>query len=1148
MIMRKYLILSVLILYIFQNYSSAQEYNFKTFNTEAGLNDPIVLSILQSKTGFIYVGTSGGFYVFNGQRFKSLSLPNEFTSKTIYKLNYIGQDSLLIGTVSGAALYNHMEINSIPVSENVASLIIFSVYKSNSETLLGTSKGVYQFIDDSLKPYEQFSFLNNMRVYSIVKDKFDSMWFATDSGVYHYSNDKFSQAVTDKKTYKIIITENKYFFLSTVGLFIKEDNKTVHYTTADGLPDNLIYDGIIDSYNNLWLATDYGLGKYDGKSFRIYTREQGLITDKIYTIIQSVEGDYWLGTNHGLVHFPGEKIERFSRDEGIKTTIWKIFEEEENSFLLGSDGNGLLRLKNDKVSKVDLGKYTPTSVWDILVDSKDNLWIATDKGVLKKDKRGITEFSKANKIANDDIFYIFEDSGNNIWFTTYKSGVYKYDGKRTINYNRNNGLNHNTTHLIREDAYKNIWVASERGLNKIKNGRIVPFPGDSALMNSNILTFMLDSRGNLILGTYQRGVLILRINEENKSYTLDQISENEGLNNNSVMFLEIDNRFNLWVGTNKGLNKIDLIEYYSNGKKKVAPYNKWDGFIGVECNQNSSLIDSDNNLWFGTTEGVVKYDLEQIPKYNSPPQYYLESIEINYTPFEMWDDIDYEFIYGNIPYNPILPFEKNTISFNFTAIDFDNPTLISYSYKLEGLDAEYSPFKYITSVTYPSLPPGKYTFLLKGKNRYGIEQNSPLEYPFTVETPFLHSNFFYAIVTFIVFIIALFIYKVKVIDFKKQHKLLQKLYDERLEYEKSLKISQEDYKNLYEHAHDAIIVLDPKTYEIIDINQRTCELYGYEKSELIGKTIDLITVDFQRAKRNIRAFLQIGSTRDLESLHRKKNGDIIEVSINATKMHYKGKDAIVAAHRDISREKEIQRNLILAKESAEKSNKLKTEFLAQISHEIRTPINVILNSVGLIESCIEDPDEEMSFAFRAIRRASDRIIRTIDLILNMSEIQTGTYEPIYESIDLKNDILESLYYENVVRAKDKGIDLLLEINEESLNINGDNYTVIQIFANLIDNAIKYTNEGWVKIRAAKEEASIVVEIIDTGIGIKKDFIPYIFEPFAQEDGGYTRKFDGSGLGMALVKHYCKLNNAAIEIVSEKEKGSTFRVIFPLEKN
>ena len=164
----------------------------------------------------------------------------------------------------------------------------------------------------------------------------------------------------------------------------------------------------------------------------------------------------------------------------------------------------------------------------------------------------------------------------------------------------------------------------------------------------------------------------------------------------------------------------------------------------------------------------------------------------------------------------------------------------------------------------------------------------------------------------------------------------------------------------------------------------------------------------------------------------------------------------------------------------------------------------------------------------------------------MSELQTGTFELIIEKVNLVDTILNPLVGElrSVAESKKLSIIMINRLEEDQAILNIDIYTVTQIFANLIDNAIKYTNEGSIEVVSyLNQEGRICVDVQDTGIGISKKFQETIFEPFTQEEQGYTRKFEGNGLGMALVREYCDLNDIDIKVKSEKDKGSLFTITF-----
>ncbi|MEN8192529.1 MAG: GAF domain-containing sensor histidine kinase [Bacteroidota bacterium] len=239
------------------------------------------------------------------------------------------------------------------------------------------------------------------------------------------------------------------------------------------------------------------------------------------------------------------------------------------------------------------------------------------------------------------------------------------------------------------------------------------------------------------------------------------------------------------------------------------------------------------------------------------------------------------------------------------------------------------------------------------------------------------------------------------------------------------------------------------------------------------------------------------------------------------------------------------KRLIIAKEEAEKSDRLKTEFLAQMSHEIRTPIHILMSYSNLIKDEIEDQvDEDLRSNFNAIEDAGKRIIRTTDLILNMSEVTTGTYEYVEDTFDLYENVLSSIYDEFHLIADSKKLHFNLIKETDNTTITADKYSVYQIFTNLIDNSVKYTDSGKIDlIIFQNNDGKVSVTVADTGIGIAHEYIPNLFKPFMQEDQGYSRRFEGNGLGLALVKNYCDLNQAEITLESKKGEGSRFTVTF-----
>ncbi len=247
---------------------------------------------------------------------------------------------------------------------------------------------------------------------------------------------------------------------------------------------------------------------------------------------------------------------------------------------------------------------------------------------------------------------------------------------------------------------------------------------------------------------------------------------------------------------------------------------------------------------------------------------------------------------------------------------------------------------------------------------------------------------------------------------------------------------------------------------------------------------------------------------------------------------------------EINRRRKVNVELEIAKEKAELSDKLKTEFLAQMSHEIRTPINILINYAQLIKEELDIPiGSDLSNYFDELEIGSQRLIRTIESILYMSQLQIGAYNPTFTEVDLKEILIRKV--KKLERfAVGKGLKIKSNISDANYFLTADEFAIEQIFQHLIENAINFTFQGYIEITLSKDDRQkIIFSIADTGIGISDDFLPKIFLPFAQEDQGYTRKFEGNGLGLALVKEFCAINKAEIEVVSSKGKGTTFQITF-----
>lgn len=357
-------------------------------------------------------------------------------------------------------------------------------------------------------------------------------------------------------------------------------------------------------------------------------------------------------------------------------------------------------------------------------------------------------------------------------------------------------------------------------------------------------------------------------------------------------------------------------------------------------------------------------------------------------------------------------------------------------------------------------------------------------------------------------------------------------------------LSPEFVHSTLEAAPDAMVIVDASG-TILFANQQVTALFGYQKEDLTDSNVDRLLPERYRGRHAAHRarFARDGRLRPmgvgLELFALRRDGTEFPVEISLSPIRDGERVLFAAAIRDISDRRQIERELVIARETADRANLGKSRFLATASHDLRQPLQTLALLNGLLRRLVTDAD--CSEAVAQQEQAIGAMSRLLNALLDISKLESGAIRP--EPTDfVVAALFDELRAEFAGLAANKGLELQIEPSTDY--VHSDPSLVEQILRNLLANAIKYTHRGYVRLRCLHEPTSVRIQVLDTGVGIAPDELPRIYDEFYQVGVGTNTAREGYGLGLAIVQRLVKLLELGLSVESQLGKGSTFSLDLP----
>ncbi len=746
--MTKFLVGILVLLLSISTY--AQQYNFISYSIEEGLAQSQIRAISQDNDGYIWIGTLGGLSKFDGINFENFSTNDGLLNNQINAIYNDSKGNIWLGTQGGVSVYDGTEFKNYEFKKDLSQNFVLSIIEDQTGKLwLTTDGGGVVYMDDT-----RFNYMilpngpDNNYIRNVYVDERGNKWLATRNGVSIIDAEmNIVDTIRDVNATQVFVDKDNSVWCSTFGDGVIHITESKHrrYGTETGLISNHIRAFTKRADGSFWFVSKNGISKFFRGTTKNFTNKDGLNDNNIKAVLEDLEGNMFFGSDGGgLIKFTNENFISYTQADGISSNVvMSILEDDEMNIWLSTYGEGVCKIEGEAYihynTKNGLGNNT---VWCSLLAKDKRIWFGTSNGLSVFNGVSFKTYNAEQGLNGKKIYALNEDKKGNIWIGTKEGlSVLSVENDSIYNYNEIVGLSRNIRYIYNEDNIA-VWFCSSDGLFRYdtKKHDAKKYDASNGLPDNSVMAIVKDENSKLWVGT-KNGLAIY----EKGKFTNVQLPDNYASNN--INFLQLDRENNLWIGTSFGLYQLNILDKDTFAKTDFIRYSNLDGLKSLECNQNASYIDSKNNLWFGTSYGLMKHSLSSESSIITLPKVQIKDIRLFFEKKDLSKYANGTNDTTKLPKELVLRYDKNHLTFDFVGIYHTSPDKVKYRFKLEGFDEVWQPITNSTFVTYSNIPFGDFTFKLSATTDLK-HWTKPVRFSFKIKPPIWFTWWFYMLCIF----------------------------------------------------------------------------------------------------------------------------------------------------------------------------------------------------------------------------------------------------------------------------------------------------------------------------------------------------------------------------------------------------------------